>query len=444
MHDDGQVTVKYGRVGSTSNEETRFMTQTELDRKIAEKLKARGKLGTPTYKPPYREIQVVAEASAMKGVTGPTGATKVELHAAATSQLLGKDAAHPELTKLVTRLVEANKHELHQASGGQLNVDLSTGLITTPVGVVTKADIDEARVILDQLAPYVLKSDFDAKAFMEGLNQYLMRVPQKVGHSRGWHHHFVTDQAGLSRQSSLLDQLEASASLAADRIKAAKDGAVKSSLATTPSLFNAELSILDDAAQVAEIKAFFESTVMGRHDSAKLKPIRFYKVRIDSAESAFATDGAKLKNHWRLWHGTRIFNVLSILKTSLLLPKTLSTMQLAGAMFGNGCYFSDQSTKSLNYSYGYWGGGPRDSNCFMFLFDVAMGEPHIPKSSYESLPRKGSDSTFAVGSSPEALRTPIAKAHGKGSTGSGVLNNEMIVYRTSQAVPRFLVEFSEK
>ena len=31
-----------------------------------------------------------------------------------------------------------------------------------------------------------------------------------------------------------------------------------------------------------------------------------------------------------------------------------------GRMFGNGVYFSDQSTKALNYAYGYWGGGDRD------------------------------------------------------------------------------------
>jgi poly [ADP-ribose] polymerase len=127
-----------------------------------------------------------------------------------------------------------------------------------------------------------------------------------------------------------------------------------------------------------------------------------------------------------LWHGTRIFNVLSILKSGLLLPKTLSTMQIAGAMFGNGLYFSDQSSKSLNYSRGYWDGGPRDRNCFMLLVDVALGSSYIPKGSYETLPKAGHDSTFAK---PGV---------------SGILNNEYIVYRPSQANIKYLVEFEEK
>jgi poly [ADP-ribose] polymerase len=92
-------------------------------------------------------------------------------------------------------------------------------------------------------------------------------------------------------------------------------------------------------------------------------------------------------------------------------------------MFGNGVYFSDQSTKSLNYSFGWWD-GRREENCFMFLCDVAMGREFVPVGPNARLPVPGFDSTFA-------------KA-GK----SGVLNNEMIVYKTCQIAPRYLVEFS--
>ena len=93
-------------------------------------------------------------------------------------------------------------------------------------------------------------------------------------------------------------------------------------------------------------------------------------------------------------------------------------------MFGNGVYFSDQSTKSLNYAYGYWGGGQADNNCFMFLADVAMGKYFVPPGPSVRLPLSGYDSTFAQA--------------GK----SGVVNNEMIVYKTCQINPRFLVEFA--
>jgi poly [ADP-ribose] polymerase len=93
-------------------------------------------------------------------------------------------------------------------------------------------------------------------------------------------------------------------------------------------------------------------------------------------------------------------------------------------MFGNGIYFSDQSTKSLNYAYGYWDGGSKDNRCYMFLADVAMGMPwHPTRTGSNVKPPEGYDSVFARG--------------GKDI----VMNNEMIVYRTSQANLKYLVEF---
>ena len=143
-------------------------------------------------------------------------------------------------------------------------------------------------------------------------------------------------------------------------------------------------------------------------------------------KAAFEADGAKLPNIQMLWHGTRVFNVLSILKSGLFCPPKSGSFHVTGRMFGDGIYGSDQSTKALNYARGYWDGGARDKNCFMFLVDFAMGKHYTPRNSYESLPKPGYDSTFA-----EA---------GK----SGVMNNEMIVYRNSQVNIRYLIEFEEK
>ena len=86
--------------------------------------------------------------------------------------------------------------------------------------------------------------------------------------------------------------------------------------------------------------------------------------------------------------------------------------------------FANASTKSLNYAYGYWGGGGvRDENCFMFLADVAMGKHYVPKYG-EQLPKAGYDSTWAK------------------KNESGVQNDELIVYNTAQICPRYLIEFA--
>lgn len=126
----------------------------------------------------------------------------------------------------------------------------------------------------------------------------------------------------------------------------------------------------------------------------------------------------------RLWHGTRAHNVLSILKGGLIIPTSAGGYTITGRMFGDGVYFSDQSTKSLNYAYGYWGGGSRDHNCFMLLAKVAMGKAYTPPGPTQRLPA-GYDSMFAKGGR------------------SGVQNNEMIVYKLPQAHLSYLCEFDQ-
>lgn len=421
LYDDDTYVASYGRVGKTRTDDPPKHKK-DLEKKIREKVNGRGKEGTASYKPPYKEITIIADTLP----TGPSqpSASKEAVKSAAIEQLAKKDI---ELVSLVTRLVEANKHELYRATGGQMNIDVTTGIISTPVGVVTKDSIKDARLLLNDLQPFVAKKDFDDKKFITTLNDYLMLVPQQVGHARGWHRYFITSSQDLHKQVTLLDQLDASADLAEAR-KTQAQASHQTTTIAAPSLFNTELKVVTDPVIIAMINDKYQSTLNRMHDSARagLKPVRYYEVCLKEDDEAFQKDGAKVGNIKTLWHGTRMFNVLSILKGGLVLPKTISSQAITGAMFGDGIYFSDQSSKSLNYAYGYWGGGPRQTNCFMFLADVAMGKEYVPKGSYETLPKKGYDSTYAIGGQ------------------SGVMNNEMIVYRKSQANLRYLVEFDSK
>lgn len=421
LRDDSTVVVKYGRVGKTCSEEPpKSMTRRQLDKKIEEKTAGRGTEGTAGYKPPYREVKIVAESTAF---SAPESASKSVIKAAAAAQLAKTNS--PELTSLIERLVVANKHELYKASGGQMDIDLKTGIISTPIGVVDKDNVVQARPLLNTLASYVTKQDFDNKTFIKALNDYLMLIPQQVGHGRGWHTYFLPDDRSLQKQNTLLDQLEASADIAAARLAAAASGQKDASVATMPSLFDADLELCTDKAEIARIQKFYEATINSRHESRHLRPVRFYNVKIGKADRGFQSDGAKMTNIKQLWHGTRMFNVLSILKNSLMLPRNIANAHITGAMFGPGIYGSDQSTKSLNYAYGYWDGGARDKNCFMFLVDFAMGKEYVPTRPGGHLPA-GHDSIFAKAGA------------------SGVMNNEMIVFRESQVNPRFLIEFEEK
>lgn len=322
-----------------------------------------------------------------------------------------------EVESLVEMLTIANKHEIMEASGGQITVDLDSGMISTPVGVVTKQNIWQARTALANLEKCVVTNKCDDYTFMSHLNSYLMLVPQVVGRSRGWHKEFLPSLDAVSKQYALLDQLDTSIALAEDKIQQIQ----KAKIGDIPKLFDVSLKLVEDGKVMDKIIRQFKDTSNSMHVSRGLKPVKAYTVDIASMVEAFAKDGKVVGGIKNLWHGTRTYNVLSILKKGLIIPKEGGSIPITGRMFGNGLYFSDQSTKALNYSYGYWS-GQRESHCFMFLADVAMGKAYTPAGPQQRIPA-GYDSMYA-------------KA-GK----SGVHNNEMIVYRTSQANLNYLVEF---
>lgn len=401
----GNAIVTYGRVGTSGVSENYNWTRSEYEKKVKSKLKKRS---DGTF---YTEVDIISESSIQ-----PTTASKEIVKKSAMDELAGNC---PVLTKLVRRLVEENKHELYQSTGGKIQVNIDTGAVTTELGVVSKGMIEAARNHLQLMSPYVIKGDIDNDRYLENLNQYLRFIPQDVGRTRGWHTRFLTNQDSLVKQNTLLDQLEASVDLA--------EMSINSQLtADQPkNLFNTSIKLVDDDTIIKMVEKMFFSTLNSQHVSSKLKPVRVYEVTLNNMKEAYEKDGATMSDQRMLWHGTRAFNILSIFKNGLMIPKSGGSINITGRMFGDGIYTSDQSSKALNYSYGYWDGGSKDSNCFMFLCDVAMGNYHVPTGPSSSLHRYGYDSVWAK---PDT---------------SGIMNNEMIVYRTSQCNIRYLVEFSK-
>ena len=417
----GHIRTSWGRVGAPKVESQLLSDQATLDKKIREK--------TNRKECPYSEVKTVGVASehTTKLAVSGTKPTTEAVKKAAVAEIAG---GCPITAALVKKLAETNKHELVAATGGiqkgGMDIDLETGLVRTALGVVTLDAIKEARDVLDRMLPFVSKYDTDNLRYTDLLGSYLRLVPQDVGtRRRGWH----TDFINVPAQNSLLDQLETSVELAEQRIADASKAPGQPVVKAQP-IFECKLRLLDvtaDRLVWERIKKDFFATVNYGHTSSGLKPVRMYEVTIPHMVQAFDAEGKKVGNVRELWHGTRVFNILSILKRGFVLPGKLSSAQICGAMYGPGVYFSSQSTKSLNYSRGgVWSSGV-DNNCFMFRVDVAMGRPYIPSGPCSGIPpqyRTQYDSTHAV--------------PGR----SGIMNDEQIVYRTSQANPRYLVEFS--
>ena len=129
-------------------------------------------------------------------------------------------------------------------------------------------------------------------------------------------------------------------------------------------------------------------------------------------------------------HGTRPVNIAPIMGTNFRLPKSLPGAQITGANFGHGVYFATDWKKSYGYTgRGYWGHSGGDiarRGCFMFLCDMAMGDPYrAPRTGSWSQPPDGKDSVFGVG----------------GDRGHRLENDEHVIFNPDYQRIRYLVEF---
>ena len=418
--------MEYGKTGGRAQASTKNFGSADAALRYARKkatAKMKGKKKGGKVHSQYTEVKLASNIVSSGGSNAKGGkASNTDLKLIAESQIQFKD---PQVRKLVGELAAANRHDIVTHTKG-VTYDDKTGLFSTPLGVVTRDVVDDARKVLNDLGRMISRGEQHTEKFRKTLERYMTLIPMSIGHRRVDPTRILPDNNAVLAQNSTLDALGASL----DMLDARKTQAVTDATKDAPqvaSVFDVTLEVVDRNDPVwALIDKRYRESMNRSHQSANLKVARVLKIRIGAMNRGFEAYGASLDNIWELWHGTQKANLLSIIAKGFYIPPSNSA-HCTGRMFGNGVYFSDQSTKALNYAHGYWGGN-RDNYCFMFLCDVAMGNYYRPTGSsgtlHEYCRRNGFDSAFA-----EARK-------------SGVMNNEMIAFTLGQINPRFLVQFS--
>ena len=132
-----------------------------------------------------------------------------------------------------------------------------------------------------------------------------------------------------------------------------------------------------------------------------------------------------------LFHGSRTENFWSIVTNGLLINPYCG-VQRTGSMFGNGTYFAPLAQKSLGYTNGgYWVGGDKNVR-FLAIYKVATGKHY---DIYQ-----GSD--FSLNKAVLQKKCPGAHctwAHGRGTGGTTLCNDEVIVYDEAQSTIEYLI-----
>ena len=391
LFDDGKVKASWGRVGCSSPASGEWDGgETYLNKKIKEKTK-KG----------YVEQKTIGSATAS---SAPSVTVKnSDLLEIAKKQII--KTSNPILERLIKRLVDSNIHKI--TSSTQITYNSTTGLFSTPLGILTLEGITDARDILANISPLVkqnkLNEDFNKLVF-----KYLTIVPQSLGMKRIRPEEVIPNNDALQKQLDLIDSLEASYN------------AVKTVKPITPSdkpleeVFKVDMDVLNDDKERNRLNDYFEKSKKDMHNYNRVKVREFYKVNIHSMTNAFNDKLIPIKE---VFHGSSEANCLSIMKSGLKINPP-STAAIAGKMFGNGVYGAINSSKSMGYTFGRWGQSSSDTG-WLFICDFAMGKI---KTVYNSC------------SKPNDHDSVWAKA------GSGLHNDELIVYRENQIKIKYLLE----
>ena len=411
LEDSGNISVRFGRVGGGSQSTNYSGGERKFKSLIASKIK-KG----------YKEAQLEAVSGETGGLTQKVNVVDVALRQISCADDFSR--------ALVTAIAKANIHNI--TSSTNIKYDEEDGLFKTPLGVVKKDAVLEAMNILTEIEEFMDVSvagghDFrEDDAMRQWNDNYYVLIPNKVATTRDTRH-LLYSQKNVDSQREICKALLETLDLI-EELKRRKDvaGDDKEIERIEEQIFSVAIEHVTDQKVFDDIATYYDKsknrTHGGRIMGSKVKNI--YKVALNSQQAPFEAAAAELGNVHQLWHGTRVANLLSIMGKGLLMPKA-SPGQKAGAMFGDGLYFANQSSKSINYCDGmYWTGGSNTGKVYMFLASVAVGKEYVPSSA-----------TGGSGRPPSGYDSFWAKA-GR----SGVQNDEIIVFRGDQVRLDYLLE----
>jgi poly [ADP-ribose] polymerase len=320
--------------------------------------------------------------------------------------------SHPEVSRIIKQVIEENVHTISSLT----SLKLTSNGFETPLGPVTKEHVQKAREPLNILKSLLVNEELDPelKSVQENNNKYFSLIPHPFGHKivrDDW----ILSENKLFEEFEMLDNLES----------AVKMGAALNDTSKQKSALGSDVDVVEDNNEIERIRKYIETSKAPNHrgmDVWRYRVKNVFKIRIPEERKRYESKLKTLSNQKELFHGSKNCNVLSILKSGLIIPP-VNSGQVTGRLFGNGIYFANNSTKSLNYSGNFWNRSyiSKNNNLFLFLANVLMGKEYKVSNYYSGNPPKGFDSLYA-------------------QRGTQLHNDEFIVYNLSQATLSYLVE----
>lgn len=370
LEENGQIKVNYGRVESTS---------------------------TTIYKPLYQWDSIVREKE-KKGYRNVTDLVSV------------KEEIKPAVVEEKTEQIK----DVYVREFIDLLEKYTKGLVSSTYSVtpknVTEQQIKEAQQLINELNNF--------KSFTEPqTNSLLIRlyttIPRRMKDVKlhllpnlNLEKTLQQEQDNLDAMSNLIDKKVETKTRKA-RVKKTNTILDKMGVSMELSSSNPEIQYIVDQ--------------LNRQSYHKVHKI--FKVKKDSEDEKLGNwiKNKKNKQTRFLIHGTRMTSVLPIMEQGLKI-RPQGNFQFSGKVYGDGNYFSETASKSLNYT------GHTPDRVF-FVYEVHTGNPFVYKGwyngnsfplNYQELEKRGFDSTFV-------------------EAGGGLLNTEIIAYREEQCSPKYII-----
>ncbi len=331
LHSNNDVVVQYGRVGGRGASETKPFTCSASAEKFFNS-KVLDKQRVKPRRDAYTEIHVVNDSYT---TTSPQNTPLAEL------ALKEIQSGSPEVKDLIKYLVQTNVHNI--VSNTTIKYNIAENSFRTPLGVVDKNCIDQAKTLLSQIEPFVLAEEYQSGELVKLVNQYLRYLPQDLGGS-----HVKINLRNIFAEGGLVKQAEIIEGLEAAIVTVTPD-------ANAERVFETKINLLAEPPK--KVSSLYNTT------EYRMKSV--YQVVIEPVLREYSRVGAKLDNKHLLWHGTGPGNILSILKKGLVLSYAKS------GNHGIGTYFSDKASKSLSYTSSNLRGNERTR--WMWIAEVALG-----------------------------------------------------------------------
>lgn len=343
-----------------------------------------------------------------------------------------------DLDKRVISFLELISNQVYMKNTlAQLDIDTDK----MPLGKISQKQIDCAYDVLNKINNNLN----NPKVLPELSSEFYMLIPMATGRKMP---PLIDNKDLIGKNVNLLNELSQMVYGSASVVKMKKTNVMRNLFNLYQNL-ETEFIPLDttDAMYTVLSDYLYNSKAPTHH--FKFSITNMFEINRPKERAAYEAYSNKIKNKTLLFHGTRVSNMIGILKNGLVVdPSKLGiNVCVTGKMFGMGLYFANSCSKSINYcDY-----GSSDNTACLFVSEVALGKKLKKDNADSSLTAakmpKGYNSTWGLGNSTFAeydvydddTQIPKGKLTNMNKKCS-LMYDEFIVYHEEQISLRYIIQ----